>query len=167
MIALAALALAPGFSEFLLQDLEGARHTIRASSARATVVVFISTVCPISQEYDRRYQALYARFSPSDVRFVFVYSNRNEPVTEIREHARTGAFPFPVYRDPDQSVADLFQAAVTPTAAVVDEKGRLVYRGRIDDSVNRARVKDRSLENALVAVLAGKAVRVPETRAFG
>lgn len=167
MSALLALALAPGFGELLLHGLDGTPRTLRAAGARATVVVFISTVCPVSQEYEKRYESLFARFSPRGVRFAFVYSNRTESLEEIRRHVDTGGFGFPVYRDPDQRLAGIFQAAVTPTAAVVTARGELAYRGRIDDSANPARVKDRSLEDAITAVLAGQPVRTPETKAFG
>jgi hypothetical protein len=48
----------------------------------------------------------------------------------------------------------------------------LVYRGRIDDRVEdlgreRARAVRHDLADALDAVLAGRAVAVPETRAIG
>jgi hypothetical protein len=131
------------------------------------VVVFLSTVCPISQKYERRFVALFDAYAERQARFVFVYSNRNETPAEIRQHAAEGKFPFPVYRDPDNTVADLFAARVTPTAVIVDVTGRLAYRGRVDDAVEPARVRDRSLENALRAVLAGKPVKAPETKAFG
>lgn len=167
MIAWAALALAPGFVEFTLNDLDGHPRSIRAADAKATAVVFLSTVCPISQEYERRLSALHETFAPLGVQFVFVYSNRNETPAGIRRYASEGRFAFPVYRDERQRVADLLGAAVTPTAAVISPSGELVYRGRVDDSVNPARVKDRTLENALRAALAAKPVKIPETKAFG
>lgn len=164
MIALAAaLAFAP--AEFALWDLEGTQRTLRTGESKATAVIFVSTVCPVSQEYEQRYAALFETFSPLGVRFAFVYSNRNEPVPEIRKHS--AGFAFPVYRDEGQRAADLFEAAVTPTAVLLNSRGEVVYRGRIDDSAKPARVKDRSLENAIRALLAGKRIKVRETRAFG
>ncbi len=166
MIALAAaLALAPGFGEFVLRDLTGRETTIRAADAKVTAVIFISTVCPVSQEYERRYAVLFETFAPLGARFAFVYSNRNEPLPEIRRHA--AGLTLPVYQDEGQRAADRFEAAVTPSAVLVNARGEVVYRGRIDDAANPARVKDRSLENAIRAVLAGKRVTVPETKAFG
>ena len=44
----------------------------------------------------------------------------------------------------------------------------LVYRGSIDDNVNRAEdVEERYLENALDRLAAGKKIKVAETKAVG
>lgn len=161
----AAMALAPAAGEFFLHDLDGTKRAIRAADAKATVVIFVSTVCPVSQEYERRYAALFETYAPRGVQFAFAYSNRNESIAEIRRHS--AEFSFPVYRDEGQTVADLFAARVTPTAVLLDARGELVYRGRFDDSTNPVRVKDRSLENAIRVVLAGKRPKVRETKAFG
>ncbi len=61
---------------------------------------------------------------------------------------------------------------VTPEAAVVNREGKVVYRGRIDDSIAalgqpRRPVKDADLRDALDAVVAGKSVAKPETKALG
>ena len=63
-------------------------------------------------------------------------------------------------------------AATAPEAAVFDSKGDLVYHGRIDDlwvTAGRARPMPTThdLEDAIAAVLAGKAPKEAETRAVG
>jgi hypothetical protein len=55
---------------------------------------------------------------------------------------------------------------------VVNREGKVVYRGRIDDSIAalgqpRRPVKDADLRDALDAVVSGKPVAKPETKALG
>ncbi len=163
MIYLAALT----FAQLSLTEMDGAPATIETRVAPATAVVFVSTVCPVSNEYEERYQRLFRDFSRRGVRFVFVYANRTETATEVAAHAAGLRHPLPVYRDQSGSAVESLGPEFTPTAVVIDRSGAVRYRGRIDDSVNPARVKDRSLEKALKAVLAGRAVAIPETKAFG
>jgi hypothetical protein len=56
---------------------------------------------------------------------------------------------------------------VTPEVYVLDKDGMLRYHGRIDDSQDPTGVKSQDLRAALDAVLAGKPVPNPQTRAFG
>ena len=61
---------------------------------------------------------------------------------------------------------------VAPEAAVLDELGRVIYRGRIDDRFvdfgkERPVPTTRDLESALQAAVAGRPVPVAETRAIG
>jgi hypothetical protein len=76
-------------------------------------------------------------------------------------------FPFPVCKDPDNLVADRFNAQVTPESYVMDSAGILRYHGSIDDNMNESRVHVQRLRAALDALLGGKLVQATETKAFG
>ena len=58
--------------------------TLSPSTAPATVVIFISTKCPISNSYNERMSAIYHDYSSRSVQFVFVNANANETPEEIR-----------------------------------------------------------------------------------
>ncbi|MEZ5400321.1 MAG: redoxin family protein [Bryobacteraceae bacterium] len=137
------------------------------SGAPATVVIFISTVCPISNDYHDRFEALRREQEPRGVRVLFVYSNYREPPAEIARHAVASRFSFPVYVDADQRLADALEAKFTPTAVVLDRSGEVRYVGAIDDSVYPARVKDRYAARAIDAVLAGREPAPARTDAAG
>ncbi len=137
------------------------------SSGKVTVAAFISTQCPISNAFNDRMAALYKDYKPKGVRFVFINSNANESKAMVADHRTAAGFPFPVYKDAENTAADFFGAMATPATYVIDGHGLLRYRGYIEDSTNEARVKHRALRDALDAVLAGKAVPAPETKAFG
>jgi peroxiredoxin len=152
---------------FSLTDVAGAPVSYESLKGDVTVVMFVSTKCPISNDYNDRMKALYNEFSPKGVKFVFVNPNFNEPAAEVVEHAKTHRFQFPVYKDDGNVVADRFGAQVTPEAFVIDNTGVIRYHGYIDDSRNAERIQNRGLQRALDAMLSGGAVPATETKAFG
>jgi thiol-disulfide isomerase/thioredoxin len=132
-----------------------------------TVVVFISTICPVSNSYNLRMKELYRDYAPKGVKFEFVNSNQNESQAEVDDHARLVGFPFPVSKDVNNMMADRFGAQYTPESFVIDRTGAVRYHGRIDDAQNPARVRQNSLRLAIDAVLEGGEVAAPQTKAFG
>ena len=162
----AALAIA-GESEFNLTDLENRPVHFSTAQSAATAVVFISTKCPVSNAYNDRMNAIHKEFSAKGVQFLFVNANDNEPLAEIREHAKSAQFQFPVYKDANNVLADRLGAQSTPEAFVFDRAGEVKYHGSIDDQKNEARVKVQGLREALNAMLSGGSPNPAETKAFG
>jgi len=134
----------------------------------ATVVMFISTRCPVSNAYDERMEALERSYGPRGVRFIGVNSNVNEPVPEVVAHAKEHRFTFPIVKDDRSRTADAYGAEHTPEIFVVDREGVVRYHGRIDENRDDpAAVRSPDLRNALDALLAGRPVPVASTKAFG
>jgi peroxiredoxin len=135
---------------------------------RAVAVIFIATQCPVSNAYNDRMAALGKEYAAKGIAVVGINSNRTEPASEVAAHAKTHGFTFPVLKDDANKVADAYGATHTPEVFVVSPKGDLLYHGRIDESQNDPKhVTSPDLRNALEAILAGKPVPVPETKAFG
>lgn len=144
----------------------------RAVPARATVLLFTATDCPISNRYAPEVTRLRERFAPSGVRFVLVYANPSDQPDAIRTHLARFGYTMDAVRDPEHELVTFAHATVSPEAAVFDRTGREVYRGRIDDrfanvGVDRQTPTRRDLEDALGAVLDGRPVPTPVTKAVG
>jgi peroxiredoxin len=154
-------------SDFQVRDLDGKAVAFSSLKGPITVVTFIATQCPVSNSYNQRMSDLYKDYTTKNVKFIFVNANRSEPAGEVREHARRVGFPFPVYKDPGNILADRFDAQVTPENFVIDSSGVIRYHGAIDDNMNESRVHTRALRAALDALLAGKPLPSTETKAFG
>jgi len=154
-------------ADFTLTDLNGAQVAFTPGRSEVTVVMFISAICPVSNNYNTRMNDLYQDLTPQGVKFIFVNANQNEKPAEVADHASRAGFPFPVYKDANNVVADRFGAQSTPETFVIDRAGVIRYHGRIDDSQNPARIQQNSLRLAIDSVLAGRDVTVPETKAFG
>ena len=138
-----------------------------STAGHVTAVIFTSTQCPVSNAYNERMKALYADYAPKGVQFIFLNANASESAAAIDRHRAEHGFPFPVYRDTGNVLADKVGAQVTPHTFVFDATGTLVYRGAIDNSQNPANITKQPLRDALDATLAGKPVPVAEVRAFG
>jgi peroxiredoxin len=154
-------------SDFTVADLQGTPVSYAALKGDTTVVIFIATRCPVSNAYNERMKAVYNDYAPKGVKFVFINANSNEPLSEVAQHAKEHGFPFAVYKDPGDLVADRFGAQVTPEAFVMDSSGTIRYHGSVDDSQAESRVHSQRLRLALDAVLAGQTVAKAETKAFG
>jgi hypothetical protein len=143
----------------------------QAPGTKATVFVFISTECPISNRYAPEVRRLSGSFASRGIRFQLVYPNRSDAPQMIRDHVKSFAYSMRALRDPDHALARFVHATVTPEAVVLSG-GRVVYRGRIDDryvevGLERPEPTVRDLDDALTDVLAGRPVRRPVTEAIG
>jgi hypothetical protein len=139
---------------------------------RATVFLFTSTECPISNRYAPELRHIVAAFGPRGVAFRLVYPDPSDGKVEIRQHMEAfGLGAVEALRDPRHALVKRVKASVTPEAAVVVD-GVLKYRGRIDDryvelGLERPAPTTHDLADALTAVLAGRPVDPPTTQAVG
>jgi len=159
-----------------LFDLDGRSvDPLQSGRAKAIVLVFVRTDCPISNRYAPEVRRIHESFSPRGVVFWLVYPDPNESVATIRKHIEVYQYPFPALRDPVHELVKLTGARVTPEAAVFvpDAKGsRMVYRGRIDDryvEFGKARPEPtiHDLELVLTEILKGHAPPLKTTTAVG
>jgi peroxiredoxin len=154
--------------DFTLTSPQGKTVTLsKGNGSKATVLMFISTQCPVSNEYNTRMAKVAQDYASKGIRFLGINSNKGESPEEVAKHAREQKFGFPVLIDVGNVVADQYNAKVTPHVYVIDDKQVLRYVGRIDDSATIDKVKSKDLRTTLDALLAGKEVPVAETRAFG
>jgi thiol-disulfide isomerase/thioredoxin len=139
--------------------------------AKAVVVVFIGTECPISNAYAPVLTGLQKEYSSKGVLFVGVNSNRQDDAAAVAKHTKEFSLSFPVLKDEGTTLADRFAARRTPEAFVLDGERTVRYRGRIDDQMDkgfkRPQAQNRDLANALDAVLAGKEVATAVTEPAG
>ena len=138
----------------------------------ARVWVFTTTECPIANRYVPEIKRLAERFAPQGVKFTMVYPVPSDSDAMVREHVAKFQIDLPFTRDPGFAMVKVTGVTVAPEAAVLDERGRVIYRGRIDDRFvdfgkERPAPTTRDLESALQAAVAGRPVPVAETRAVG
>lgn len=154
---------------FTLQNYDGKDFSLDTvlKHNKYTVLMFISTECPVSNAYNERMVKLYDQYALKGVAFLGINSNKAEPPEDIAVHAKEKGFKFPVLKDVKNKIADAYGAMVTPEVYVISPDGRLLYHGRIDDSRNPEKVTTNDLANTLDLLLTGKGIAVTETKAFG
>jgi peroxiredoxin len=155
-------------ADFKLPDASGKEHTLASlKGKKGTVLIFVATQCPVSNAYNARMEKLAQDYRARGVNVVGINSNYSESAAAVKQHAAENNLTFTILKDAGNQVADRLGARVTPEAYVLDAAGKLVYRGRIDNSRNGDSVSSNDLRDALEAVLAGKAVERAEVNAFG
>jgi peroxiredoxin len=155
-------------SKLTFNDLTGKAYSSQDLAAhKASVFLFVSGQCPVSNVYTPRMNALAATYGARDVQVFAVYSDRQESASDITRHAKEHGLTFPVVKDGTNLLADRLGAKMTPEAVVVDASGTVRYRGRIDDNPVATRVGVHDLDAALEAVLTGKPVAHPEMLSVG
>ena len=162
----------PPANEEFVNVTGGAFRLPEPDAATAVVLLFIGHDCPISNGYAKEIGRLCEKYAAQKIAFCVVYADADLGADAARKHAKDYGFPCPALLDPNMTLALRVGATVKPEAAVLSAKGELVYRGRIDDrhidfGKRREQVTSHDLRDALEAVLAGKPVITPRTKAIG
>jgi peroxiredoxin len=138
-----------------------------SAGKKATVVIFVATQCPVSNAYNARMAQIASAYASKGVQFVGINSNKQEAGPEVVSHAKENKLTFPILKDPNNKIADQYDAKVTPEVFVVDAKGNLAFHGPIDDSQDVPDIKKQYLRDTLDSLTQGRAVAVTGARAFG
>jgi peroxiredoxin len=158
---------------FSLADTEGRIHTpAEWSGKRAVVLFFLTTDCPLCNNYVPELNRIAQAYTARGVAFYGVQGDATVPAAEVRRHAKEFAYAFPYLFDREESLAASTGATTTPEAAVLSADGQLRYLGRIDNRLEdygrqRVQVTEFDLRDALDAILAGKPVPHARTKALG
>jgi hypothetical protein len=157
-----------------IHDVNGVdRQPLRVETGKANVVFFIANDCPISNAFAREIARICGEYQGKGIHCDLVYVDPTLTDSEARSHAQEyGHGDYPRFVDRRHELVKAAGVDVTPEAAVINRDGKVVYRGRIDDSFAalgqpRRPVKSADLRNALDAIVAGKPVAVAETKALG
>jgi hypothetical protein len=169
---LSSCATAETVTSATVKDIDGQSFRLFGPGTRATVLFFVTTDCPITNNYIPEMNRIVAAYAPRKVAFFAVYSDPSLSVSAIRRHAADFGLHIPVIDDTSHLLVRRAEATVNPEAAVFAPAGRLVYRGRIDNwyadlGVRRATPTEHYLRQALDEVLAGQPVATAEVPPVG
>ncbi|MDE1852371.1 MAG: thioredoxin family protein [Thaumarchaeota archaeon] len=159
--------------DFDLMGVDGRNHSLSTfSRSPILVVVFWCNHCPYVKDYESRAVEIQRDYAAKGVQLVAINSNDEkaypeDSFPEMVKRAKAKDFNFPYLRDEAQKVVEAYGGVCTPHVFAFDKGRVLRYRGRIDDSRDSSKVSTHDLRNALDDLLAGKAVKVPDTRPFG
>ncbi len=139
---------------------------------QATIVVFLSFECPICTSYLQPLGEMFDAYRSKGTAVVGVVVGDEETSADVARQIKEFRITFPVLRDDKHAAADAFGAAITPEVFLLDDKGIIRYRGRIDNRyASRVRqntqVTNHDLRQALDNLLAGKPIATPVTKAVG
>lgn len=186
--ALVILAAAPGALALVadaaqppapiqVRDVSGGTVAPFAPRGAANVLFFVQTDCPISNWYAQTIQRVCREYAGKGVGCLLMYEDIEAGGTPLDARIRTHLAEFryqgiPAVADRTRAVASQAKATITPQAVVVDGRGAIRYRGRIDNAFAdfgkpRQHVTSHELRDALDALVDGRPIRTPETEALG
>lgn len=139
---------------------------------RATVLLFITIDCPISNSYAPEIHRLCDAYAKQGVAFYVVYADPYLPRADVAKHHREYGYRCAGLVDVTHELVDHTGVTMTPEAAVILPTGELVYRGRINDlyiDFGKARYAPTThdLKDVLEAIVQGRAVSARFTDAIG
>lgn len=118
------------------------------------VVVFSCNTCPFVvgndsfEGWEKQYNDLYQEAKNAGLGFVLINSNEakrdgDDSLDKMKEHATKMGYKMNYLVDTDSKLADAFGAKTTPHVFVINNMGKLAYKGSIDNSWDSKRTEDR------------------------
>jgi peroxiredoxin len=159
---------APDFRGLI--GVDEAKHALADyQNAKLIALVFTCNHCPVARAYEDRLIALQKAYGAKGVQLVAVNVSKvpADGLNEMKQRDKEQGFNFPYLFDATQKIGRDYGATVTPHVFVLDGRRKIAYIGAVDDNMLADKMKTPYLLNALDALLAGKAVAMPTTKAFG
>lgn len=146
--------------EYKLSDIYGDHE--------GAVVFFWQSKCPCVKRYQDRITELFDRYGQYGVAMLYVSSNTDESFAEAQAEYAKRLSLLPLMRDEGGRLAKLVNAKGTPTAAVFNKAGDLVYLGWVDNERSPQETgRIAYLEKALDDLVAKRDIAVPTSPMFG
>lgn len=158
-------------TRFLPRPLADLQRRGDGQPASALALCFVTRRCPIARRYLPELVRLEQVYRARGVRVVVVDATPDPDVLATAAFGQELDLPLPLVKDERGLAAGALGVTRSPEVALLDARGRLRYRGRVDDRVRlggaRAEPTRRDLAAALDEVLSDAAVSVAETPVDG
>jgi peroxiredoxin len=163
--------------DFNLKNVDGKKVSLSDyKAAKGFIIIFTTNHCPYAVKYEDRINALNVKYDKTGYPVIAINSddsvdNPGDSYSNMQVRAKDKGFTFPYLLDASQDIAKAYGANKTPQVFLVQKTndGLIVkYTGAIDDNTEDASaVKQKYVEAAVDALLAGKDVAVTSTKAIG
>ncbi len=150
-----------------------ANKPIVESKDSITVYIFLHDECVISQYYTLPLREMHEAYANENLQFIGLFPNFSSKPDNIQAFKEKYKIPFELKNDYFHTKKEEFEATVTPEVVVFNEsKGKIVYKGRIDDAYARVGQRKRftstsELKDVLEAIANNQPIQVAQTEAIG
>jgi thioredoxin-related protein len=137
------------------------------------LVMFSCNTCPFVIKNQAPTKATMDYAKAHNIGMVIINSNEakregDDSYAAMQKYAKSQNYNVPYLVDEDSKLADMFGASHTPEIFLFNSKGKLVYKGAMNDNPgNPEEAKVKYIENAIDAVVAGKEIDPKVTKSVG
>lgn len=151
---------------------EKAVTPLKSENGKPSVVIFITTDCPIANALAPEINRLYKHYQSQGIKFTLVHVDPELSASDAKKHATEYSLQPAIVIDRKHQLVKKSKAKVTPQTAIFNGMGNLVYTGRInnqwtDYGKRRVKATEHNLRDTLDALLAGKKIPKAQTNAVG
>ena len=164
-------------TDFKLKNVDNKMVSLKdMNDAKGYVVIFTCNHCPFSVAYEDRIIALDKKYKKLGYPVIAINPNnpakqKEDSFEKMQIRSKEKGFTFPYLFDDGQKIYPQYGATKTPHVYILEKtnKGNVVkYIGAIDDNhSDELAVKEKYVENAVDALLAGKEIKTKTTKAIG
>lgn len=174
LLCLASVALAQERADpsIAVTDIQGKLQHPFQPARKASVIVFITNDCPISNRYAREIRRICEEFASSTACYLSYVDPDLTPQQAAKHMVDYGHGDYSAIIDRSHTLVKAAGATVTPEAVVVSAGGKIEYRGRIDNKyvtwgTARREATEFDLRAAIQAVAEGRPVATANTKPVG
>ncbi|WP_187264013.1 thioredoxin family protein [Pontibacter beigongshangensis] len=164
--------------DFKLKNVDGKMVSMADyKDAKGFIVTFTCNTCPYSVAYEDRLIELHNKFAPKGYPLIAINPNDSkaspkDSFADMQKRAKEKKFPFPYLQDETQDITRAYGASRTPHIYVVQKQQdgtyKVAYIGAVDDNSREPdKVQKKYAEEAIEALVAGKNISQPNTKAIG
>lgn len=155
--------------DFSLKNVDG--KTISLSNfknEKGIILTFVSNVCPVSELYQKRIEALQNKYAVKGFPVVAI-----DPVDDfqtMKDTATSRKYSYFFLYDSTQKIALSYKVrANTHTFILLNSSTgfKIVYEGAIDNDYSGDNISKKYIENAVEALLNKKSITIAKTRVLG
>jgi peroxiredoxin len=139
---------------------------------KGSLVIFTCNHCPFVIGWQDEMVKIGNTYVKKGIGVIFINSNdpavKGDTLAGMQELAKKEGYQFPYVVDSTSGIAKNFGAKKTPDVFLFDAEGRLVYQGAVGEGGREPKTGGQPyLRNALEALLGGKPIGTPQTKAIG
>lgn len=137
-----------------------------------TLFVFLSPECPLCKNYTTVLNKITKDFSADSLAVIGIISGKAYSSEAVNSFKKEFLVNFQLFIDPAKRLTAYLQATITPEVVLINEKGKLIYRGAIDDWVtdlgkNKLRAEKEYLRLAVAQYINHQPISIKKTRPKG
>lgn len=134
--------------------------------------VFLSPECPLCKNYTTVLNKISQDFSRDSFVIIGIVSGKSYSPEEVNSFKKEFLVDFQLFIDPAKKLTNYLEATITPEVVLMNEKGKLIYRGAIDDWVtdlgkNKLRPEKEYVRLAVTQYINHQPISIKKTKPKG